>query len=77
MCIKKGCIFKLLLNDFVGLPDAFTGEDKLHEVIAVSTDDESGDHIKMIEKYIGCPLHKITTKYLKREVEWNVADNDR
>ena len=58
-------------GDWVSIPNAVTGENEILEVIAVSTDEPDGDHIKMVEKYIGYPLPKITAKYHKSEVEWD------
>ena len=58
-------------GDLVGLPNALTGANELQEVIAVSTDEKSGNHIKMVEKYVGCPLPRITAKYFKNEVDWD------
>lgn len=58
-------------GDLVSLTSALTGKDEVLEVIAVSTDEKDGDHIKMVEKYIGYPLPKINAKYLKSEVEWD------
>ena len=57
-------------GDLVGLSNALTGEDEILEVIAVTTDEVGGEHIKMLEKYIGYPLPRITAKYEKSEVEW-------
>lgn len=57
-------------GDLIYLPDAMNGE-KIREVISVFTDEVGGDAIKMIEKYIGYTLPKITAKYLKSEVEWD------
>ena len=58
-------------GDLVALPSTLTGKEEIHEVIAVTTDATDGDHINMVEKYIGYPLPKITAKYLKSEVEWD------
>lgn len=58
-------------GDMVSLPNTITGKDEILEVVAVSTDEKGGDHIKMVEKYIGYPLPKITAKYVKSEVEWD------
>lgn len=58
-------------GDLVSLPNAVTGKDEVLEVIAVSTDEKGGDHIKMLEKYIGYPLPRATAKYFKSEVEWD------
>lgn len=69
--------WKVKEGDLIGLQDALTGKEELKEVIAVSTDDTDGDHIKMVEKYVGYPLPRITAKYSKSEVEWDVFDNDR
>ena len=63
-------------GDWVCLPDALGGN-KLREVISVATDAIGGEHAKLIEKYIGYPLPRITAKYRKSEVEWNAVDNDR
>ena len=65
------------VGDYVSLPNALTGENETLEVLAVSTDEVGGNHVTMIEKYIGYPLPRITAKYLKSEVEWGAADNDR
>lgn len=59
------------VGDLVSLPNAATGQVEILEVVAVSTDEKDGNHIKMIEKYIGYPLPRITAKYFKSEVEWN------
>ena len=59
------------VGDLVSLPNATTGKTEILEVIAVSTDEKDGDHIKMVEKYIGYPLPRITAKYFKSEVEWD------
>ena len=58
-------------GDLICLPDALTGDNKIREVISVATDKADGDHTKLIEKYIGYPLPRITAKFLKSEVEWN------
>lgn len=58
-------------GDLVSLTNTITGKDEVLEVIAVCTDETDGDHIKMVEKYIGYPLPKIKAKYLRSEVEWN------
>ena len=63
------------VGDFVNLPDTLDGSDKLREIAAVSTDDVDGEHIKMIETYIGYPLPKITAKYFKSEVKWDVHND--
>lgn len=61
-------------GDMVSLPNALTGKDEILDVIAVSTDEKDGDHIKMVEKYIGYPLPRITAKYFKTEIDWGEAD---
>ena len=58
------------VGDLVCLPDVLTGESKLHEVIATTTNEENGDYTKMIEKYIGYPLPRVKTKYFRSEVMW-------
>ena len=58
-------------GDLVCLPDAVSFESKILEVIAVATDEVDGDHIKMLEKYIGYPLPKIKAVCRRREVEWD------
>ena len=60
-------------GDLICLPDALTGKETISEVISVATDSTDGDHIGMIEKYIGYPLPKVISKYHKCEVEWNDA----
>ena len=59
------------VGDMVSLPNALTGENEILEVVSVATDEKGGDHIKLIEKYIGYPLPRITAKYFHSEVEWN------
>lgn len=63
--------WEVKVGDYVGLPDGLNGMDKMREVVAVATDSKDGEHIKLIEKYIGYPLPKITAKYFKSEVEWD------
>lgn len=58
-------------GDLVGLPNAVTGKDELHEVAATATDEADGEFIKMTEKFTCHPLPRIKAKYFKREVEWN------
>ena len=69
--------WKIQEGDLVCVKNALTGKEEIQEVIAVSTDETEGDHIKMVEKYVGYPLPKITAKYRKCEVEWYVSDDDR
>ena len=57
-------------GDLISLPDAMN-VDKIHEVVSVATDSTDGEHIKLIEKYIGFPLPRAKGKYLKCEVEWD------
>ena len=64
-------------GDYVCLPNFITGKDELQEVISVTTDRTDGDHINMMEKYAGGVLPRITAKYEKTEVFWDVTDNDR
>lgn len=58
-------------GDSVGVVDCVTGENKVFEVLSVVTDSYDGDFVKLIEKYIGYPLPRITAKYQKSEVEWD------
>lgn len=58
-------------GSLVGLTNAVTGKTVTLEVAAVSTDEKDGQYIKMIEKYIGYPLPRITATYLRSEVEWD------
>ena len=58
-------------GDLICLPDALSGAPKIHDVISVATDSKDGEHIAMIEKYVGYPLPKATAKYLKSEVVWD------
>lgn len=50
-------------GDYISMPDVLTGEKRLLKVTSVATDKADGDHIKMIEKYIGYPLPKVKEKY--------------
>jgi hypothetical protein len=61
----------------VGLPDALSGEVKVREVSSVVIDEKNGQYLAMLEKYIGYPLPRITARYHKSEVVWDVSDNDR
>ena len=69
--------WEIKVGDLICMPDVLTGEPKIHEVVSVATDSTDGDHIKMVEKYIGHELPKVTARYLRSEVDWDVADNDR
>lgn len=64
--------WKVREGDLICLPNAVTGKDEMMEVVAVSTDRKDSDNVKMLEKFIGYPLPKITAKYEKSEVEWDV-----
>ena len=68
-CVAPPWVVKV--GDLVCLPNALTGKNEVLDVVSVATDEKGGDHIKMIEKYIGYPLPKITAKYFRSEVEWN------
>lgn len=68
-CVAPAWVVKE--GDLIVLPNAVTGDNGIREVISVATDEKDGDHIKLIEKYTGYPLPKITAKYYKNEVEWN------
>ena len=59
------------VGDFIGLENVLTGKIDMLEVVAVSTDEKGGEHIKMLEKYIGRPLPRITSKYKRSEVLWD------
>ena len=61
------------VGDLVSLPDAVNGVNKISEVVSVATDKDDGEHIKLIEKYIGYPLPEVTAKYFKSEVDWDAA----
>lgn len=71
-CVAPAWVVKV--GDFVCVPDALGGDNKIREVIAVATDEADGDCVKMVKKYIGYDLPKITAKYQKSEVEWNVPN---
>ena len=58
------------VGDLVCLPDVLKGTPRILDVISVATDATDGEHIKMLEKFVGYPLPKITAKYLKRGVDW-------
>lgn len=61
-------------GDFICAPNAL-GDNKPREVVAVATDEVGGVHFKMIEKYIGYPLPRITEKYSVQSVFWE-DEND-
>lgn len=56
-------------GDYIPVPDAVIGS-KYQKVLSVATDQEGGDHISMIEKYIGMPLPKVTEKLKPIDVCW-------
>ena len=62
-------------GDLVYMPDALTGLPRLAEVIAVSTDEKDGKHIKQIEKYVGGSLPRITGKASVHQIEWEDDDS--
>ena len=64
-------------GDLVGLPDVLSGGAKAREVLSVVIDEEGGQYIEMMEKYIGYPLPRITAIYRKSEVVWNDVPNDQ
>lgn len=70
-CVAPPWVVKV--GDLVCLPDELSGKNEIREVVSVATDSIGGDHIKLIEKYIGYPLPKITARYFKDEVEWDEA----
>lgn len=57
-------------GDLICLPNALTGEKAIQKVISVVTDNKDGHFIKMVEKYVGYPLPKITEKFKSYSVEW-------
>lgn len=59
------------VGDLIHLPDVVGGKNEIHEVISVVTDEKDGEHIQMIERYIGYPLPRITAKFTKTEVMWD------
>ena len=66
-CVAPPWVVKV--GDLVCVPDTLSGENKIREVISVATDAVGGDYVKMVEKYIGYDLPKITAKYIRSEVE--------
>ena len=61
-------------GDMVCLKNVLTDEKTVQSVISVVTDKTDGDYIKQIEKYIGCPLPKITEKYKAHPITWREED---
>lgn len=59
-------------GDYICAPNGLD-DNKPREVISVVTDKDDGSYAKMIEKYIGYPLPRITAKYTKVEVKWDVS----
>lgn len=68
-CVAPPWVIKV--GDLICLPDALSGDPKIHEVISVVTDEIGGDYVKQIERYIGHQLPKVTARYLRSEVEWD------
>lgn len=60
-------------GDLVNIPSALTGEPMTLKVIATAWADPQSDTVKLIEKYIGFELPKITKKFKASEVKWNVV----
>lgn len=67
-CVAPPWVIKA--GDSICLTHPLTGEPKIHEVVSVATDSTDGEHISQIERYVGHPLPKVMTKYLKSDVEW-------
>lgn len=66
--IKKG--------DMICLTHTITGEPKIHDVVSVATDSVDGEHIAQLERYVGHPLPKVLTKYLKSDVKWEEGQDE-
>ena len=61
-------------GDLVSIPSALTGEQVILKVIATAWADPQSDTVKMIEKYIGFELPKITQKFKVADVVWRGKD---
>lgn len=57
-------------GDLVSLPDALTGKPVIRKVIATAFSSPDGEIVKMVEKYIGFELPKVTESYRARDVLW-------
>ena len=56
-------------GDLVSVTDCM-GEDKVLGVLSVVTDSGDCEIVKMLEKYTGYPLPRITGKYSRKEAVW-------
>ncbi len=57
-------------GDLVSLPDVIIGKPVIRKVIATAFSSPDGEIVKMIEKYIGFELPKVTESYRARDVLW-------
>ena len=57
-------------GDLVGLPDFVSGCNKVLEVVSVVTDKEDGKFTKMVKRYVGGELPKVTQRYKQSDVLW-------
>ena len=71
-CVAPPWVVKV--GDLVCLPNMVSGRDELVEVISVSTDATDGDQMKMLERYVGNPLPRISAKYFKDEIQWEESN---
>lgn len=66
----KAPLCKVCEGDIVCVTDVISGVDKAYKVLAVATDTVSGDTTRLIEKYIGYELPKITRRFKAYDVDW-------
>ena len=71
----KAPLSNICEGDLVCITDVITGENKALKVLAVATDTICGDTTRMIEKYIGYELPKITRRFKAHDVVWG-DEND-
>lgn len=57
-------------GDLVSLPDVLTGKPVIRKVIATAFSSPDGEIVKMVEKYIGFELPKITASFREHDVFW-------
>lgn len=57
-------------GDLVSIPSALTGEQTIRKVIATAFLTTDSEAVKLIEKYIGFELPKITESFKQKDIRW-------
>ena len=61
-------------GDYISVENVLTGATELKKVIAMATDSEDGDFIKLVEAYIGNKPYMVMKKYRANTIAWGNED---